>query len=91
MCEARVSKTARVILDYLRENPDAQDTLSGIVQWWLPEDRFKPRTAAIKEALDELVSAGLIIEHEGKDAQISYRMTDHALRELGSECERKPC
>lgn len=82
MGEASVSKTARVILDYLRKNPDAQDTLSGIVQWWLPEDRAKPRTMAIKEALEELVSAGLVIEHEGKDTQISYRMTDHGLREL---------
>jgi DNA-binding PadR family transcriptional regulator len=82
MCEASVSKTARVILDYLRKNPDAQDTLSGIVQWWLPQDRVKPRTAVIKDALDELVSAGLVIEHEGKDTQISYRMTEHGLREL---------
>jgi len=82
MCEASVSKTARVILDYLRRNPDAQDTLSGIAEWWLPEDVAKPRTASIKQALDELVSAGLVFEHQGKDSQVSYRMTVYGLREL---------
>ena len=87
MRKASVSKTARVILDYLRKNPDAQDTLSGIVQWWLPEDQHKPRTAAIKVALNELVRAGLVVEHKGKDAQISYRMTDHELRESEQEFE----
>ena len=75
-------------MDYLRKNPDAQDTLSGIVQWWLPEDGVTPRTAAIKEALDELVREGLVIEHEGKDTQISYRMTDHGLGEFDQGNER---
>ncbi len=74
MQEASVSEIAQEILDHLRKNPQAQDTLEGIVQWWLPA-RMKSRSGTIKDALDELVDAGLITEHQGKDAQISYRMT----------------
>jgi Fe2+ or Zn2+ uptake regulation protein len=83
MHEASVPEIARAILDYLRKNPEARDTLSGIAQWWLPADQIKPRTATIKEALDELVAAGLISEHKGKDAQVSYRLSNHDLQNPG--------
>jgi len=74
MYEATISEIAQAILDHLRQNPDAQDTLAGIVQWWLPSRKIRSRTATIKDALGELVSAGLVTRIEGKDAQISYRL-----------------
>ena len=82
MHEASVSEVAQTILDYLRHNPEAQDTLAGIVQWWLPEEETRARTATIKNALHELVAAGLITEHKGKDEQISYRLTSQGFRNL---------
>ncbi|MCU1264350.1 MAG: hypothetical protein JWM21_668 [Acidobacteria bacterium] len=75
MNERRRSRVAQGILDYLREHPEAQDTLAGIAEWWFPEQEVRNSTATVKEALDELVAAGLISEHRGKDEQISYRMT----------------
>ena len=81
MHEAILSETAQAILDYLRRNPEAQDTLEGIVQWWLPEQHFTPRVATIREALQELIDAEFISEHRGKDAQISYRITTLGLHE----------
>ena len=80
MREAGLSEIAREILNYLLKNPDARDTLEGVVQWWLPEQEIKRRTAAIKEALDELVDAGLLSERKGKDAQISYSITSQGLQ-----------
>ena len=77
---AGLSEIASEILDYLRKNPEARDTLEGVVQWWLPELEIKRRTAAIKEALDELVRAGLLSERKGKDAQISYGITSQGLQ-----------
>ena len=74
MHEATASEIAQAILDHLRQNPDAQDTLAGIVEWWLPSREIRSRTATIQEALNELVSAGLVIRVEGKDAQLSYRL-----------------
>lgn len=74
MKEATVAETVRAILAYLRENPDAQDTQAGIVQWWLNDLPVKPRGATVKQALDNLVRDGFLSAHKGKDAQISYRM-----------------
>ena len=74
MKEASVSEIAEEILNHLHQNPQAQDTLEGIVQWWLPA-RMSSGSAQIKDALDELVDEGLITEHVGKDAQISYHIT----------------
>ena len=74
MKEPSVAETVQAILDYLRKNPKAQDTLPGIVQWWLTDLPIKPRAATVKQALDKLVCDGFLSEHKGKDAQISYRM-----------------
>ncbi|MDQ2922301.1 MAG: DUF4364 family protein [Acidobacteriota bacterium] len=82
MNERRQSRVAQAILDYLRKHPQAQDTLAGIAEWWLPEQGIENRKASVKEALDELVAEGLISEHEGKDAQISYRITQRGRRDL---------
>jgi Fe2+ or Zn2+ uptake regulation protein len=73
------SRVAQAILDYLRKHPEAQDTLAGIAAWWLSEDDINNRTATVKEALNELASAGLIDEYEGKDSQTSYRITKRGL------------
>ena len=75
MEQANVSEIAQEILDHLRKHPQAQDTLEGIGQWWVPS-RMLSGSAAIKDALDELVDAGLITELMGKDAHISYRITN---------------
>jgi len=74
MPEASVAEVARAIADYVGNNPQAQDTLEGIIQWWLPDVEHKPRLAVIKQALDELVAGGVITAHKAKDAQILYRV-----------------
>jgi hypothetical protein len=82
MHEPTVAEIVRAILEYLRKNPDAQDTQWGIVEWWLPSHEVKPRDATIKKALDQLIHAGLLSEHKGKDAQTSYRMITPADQRL---------
>ena len=47
------------VLAYLVEHPDAQDTLEGILEWWLLERQIKFQTARVKEVLSELVAKGL--------------------------------
>ncbi|HXT63356.1 MAG TPA: hypothetical protein VN696_09995 [Pyrinomonadaceae bacterium] len=74
MDEASTSHVARVILEYLHDNPDAQDTLSGIVEWWLPRQEI--RTRVVKHALEMLLADALIVEVIGKDSQTHYRIND---------------
>jgi len=89
MQEPALSETAQLILDYLRKNPDAQDTLEGIVQWWLPEQHFTTRVSTIRAALQELIDAELVSEHRGKDAQISYRITSLAFKVIWKKAKEE--
>ncbi len=82
MYEVSRSHVARAILDYLLEHPDAQDTLAGIAEWWLPDEKIKTRSAIVKAALDQLVSEALVLERRGKDLQTHYRINGQRLEEI---------
>jgi hypothetical protein len=90
MYEMRRSHIARAILDYLRKHPEAQDTLAGIAEWWLPEQRIDTEIAKVKEALAELVARGLILRHRGKDSQVHYRINVRRLREIEAMLLQQP-
>ena len=62
------------ILSYLSDNSDASDTLDGIVEWWLLNQRLKFETRNVSEALDGLVSEGLILKREESGSRVSYRI-----------------
>jgi hypothetical protein len=69
-----MSQLAQSILAYLTERQDAQDTLEGIAEWWLLEQKISSRTAEVREALSELVASELIVERKTGDAQTYYRL-----------------
>jgi len=48
------------ILHYLCENPEAQDTIDGIADWWLTERRVRQGIAEVELALRQLVDRGLV-------------------------------
>ena len=48
------------ILLYLHEHLNAGDTLEGIVEWWLPRQRYEQSKSQIQKALDGLVAQGLV-------------------------------
>ena len=71
-CTTEKSEIAQDLLRYLIEHPQAQDTLEGIAEWWIPDRRIESRTSKIREVLDELVAAGLILERQGPDSRVRY-------------------
>lgn len=77
------SRLADEILAYLVEHPNARDALEGIVQWWLLEQEIKRWTAEVKAALAGLVDEGLVIEEEGVDAKLHYRLNQPLAEEVG--------
>lgn len=84
-CELFINDKSQIgneILAYLVENPKAQDTLEGIVEWWLLERKIEFVTASVKEALSELVGKGLILEEKGPDSQIHYRINQSKYKEI---------
>lgn len=62
------------ILSYLAEHPDAKDTIEGIIEWWLLEQKIKHQADIVKEALEELINKGLIMERKNKNAHSYYQL-----------------
>jgi DNA-binding PadR family transcriptional regulator len=75
---------AYAILAYLAENPDAEDTLKGISEWWLSEQTGRPNMASVKKALDKLITGGWVVasEREGEGAQTYYKVNRRRLKEI---------
>ena len=59
---------------YLARHPDAQDTIEGIAEWWLLEQRIVRAIAEVKAALAELVAKNLIVERKDKTGRSYYRL-----------------
>jgi hypothetical protein len=66
------SDTAHEILSYLLDYSGAQDTLDGIVEWWLLERHIRYQISRVKEALAGLVREGLVVEHRDRNASVRY-------------------
>lgn len=78
----KVVDTAYQILAYLRDNPDAQDTLEGIIEWWLLERRIKNQTDRVNEALAYLIAQSLLTARTGKDSRTHYAVERSRLEEI---------
>jgi hypothetical protein len=77
------------ILAYLVEYPQAQDTLEGIVEWWLLERRIKYETALVKKALAELIADGMLLKAKGPDSRIHYRINRSRYQKIRKLVDRK--
>ena len=94
MTEANTSRVACAILQYLHHNPNAQDTVAGITEWWLPRQEISTPAGTVKNALGLLLVRELILEVKGKDSQSHYRINDRkwadieALLESGFDVEQ---
>ncbi|MCP4368359.1 MAG: hypothetical protein GY797_09665 [Deltaproteobacteria bacterium] len=77
------------ILAYLVEYPEAQDTLEGIVEWWLLEQQIKRQTTKVKKALAELVAKRLILERKGEDSRTHYRINRSKYKEIQALLEQQ--
>ena len=62
------------ILSYLVEHPDARDSIDGIIEWWLLEQKIKHQVNVVKEALEDLVDKGLLVEQQGKNVHTYYQI-----------------
>src|SRR5437660_6732560 len=76
------SDVAEYILRYLLDNPEAEDTIDGIVEWWVMRQRIRHETARVKKALSELVNEGFVLEHHSADSQVRCRINKRQLRAI---------
>lgn len=60
------------ILAYLLRNPDAKDTLEGIVNWWLLQQDIQRNVVLVKKTVERLIAKGFILAGNGNDSKTYY-------------------
>jgi hypothetical protein len=85
----KTKETSHKILAYLMENPDAQDTLEGIVDWWLLQQDIKRNVALIRKTVDGLIHKGFLVVRQGIDRTKYYQVNHEKLPEISALIERR--
>jgi hypothetical protein len=75
-------RLAHDILSYLLTHPAAEDTMEGIVEWWLLEEKIKHRTKEVQRIVDELVQESLVEARKSKDSRIHYRINKRNMNRI---------
>lgn len=73
------------IVKFFLGHPDAVDTLEGIADWWVQEDR-----RSIRDALDRLVALGLVVRRVRGGRELFSYAADSSLRALVEEWHTRP-
>ncbi len=82
LCLPDKSHITQEILAYLLEHPEAQDTLDGIVQWWLLDRKIRYQQKKVKEAIGDLVAKEIIIEQKKPGRESRYRVNRDKAQEI---------
>lgn len=64
----------RSVLAYLQSHPQAADTLRGIVNWWLPRQRYESDCLRIEHALKALVARGELCRAPLPGGEVLYAL-----------------
>lgn len=70
----RLEKISIMILNYLRKNPEAGDTLEGITRWWLEMQRIEFSVNEVEDVLESLVRKSVIRKYKVKDGTTFYKI-----------------
>ena len=70
------------ILAYLVKHPEAQDTLEGITEWWLLEQRIRSAVAEVDGVLHNLVADDLLLKRQCADGRTYYGLNRAKEREI---------
>jgi len=76
------------ILDYLARHPEAQDTIDGILHWWVLDACIRKWAPKIAETVAQLVDRGFLEERSSAGGQVFYRASPHYLATLQQRLPR---
>lgn len=80
--EPSLPSPAPEILDYLARHPDAQDTIDGILHWWVLDSCIRKWSPTIAETVAQLVERGFLQEKPSTDGHVFYRVSPDYLATL---------
>jgi len=75
----RLRSPAPEILGYLARQPEAQDTIDGILQWWVLDSCIRNWAPKIAKAVAKLVEKGFLEEKPSPDGKTFYHLSPHYL------------
>lgn len=75
---------ARAILRYLKEHPEAKDTLDGIAQWSLVREWAERRRGEVERAMAFLVSKKLVVQTSRTGLAPCYQFNNEKAKEISS-------
>ena len=82
MCRIEKAQLAHDVLAYMVEHREAQDTLEGIVEWWLMQQEIERQIADVQDVLTDLVAKDLVVQQQGPDSRIHYRINHRRENEI---------
>jgi hypothetical protein len=62
------------VLSYLIEHPEAQDTVEGLAEWRLLDQRIRQSVSEVTAVLNDLLKRDLVVARHGADGRIHYRV-----------------
>jgi hypothetical protein len=77
-----LSSPAPEILAYLARQPGAQDTIEGILHWWVLDSCIRSWAPKIAQTVAQLVEQGFLEETPSSDGKIFYHVSQRYLSSL---------
>ncbi len=78
----RLSPLAYELLTYLAEHPEAQDTLVGVMHWWLLKQQTQYSQPQVQAALEQLLIQDLLVVRQAHDKQIRYAVNQQRFADI---------
>jgi len=80
--DPQLPSPAPEILAYLARQPDAQDTIEGILHWWVLDAYIQKWAPKIAKTVAQLVQKGFLEQKRAADGNVFYRLSPHYLAML---------
>ena len=74
--ESELACYRREIVDYLRKNPNAGDSLEGVMSWWLSSANKSVDALGIEDVLEQLITEGHVKKIHITGGTVLYRKND---------------
>ncbi|MDZ7342406.1 MAG: hypothetical protein ONB27_13700 [candidate division KSB1 bacterium] len=80
--DLEIQRVACDILKYIQKRPQQKDTLKGLCEWWLLEERLEDTIDLVTEALGYLISRKILVEIANGRVDAIYQLNP-ALNRFG--------
>ncbi|HWM24574.1 MAG TPA: hypothetical protein VNP98_07100 [Chthoniobacterales bacterium] len=80
--DSSLPSPAPEILEYLAKHPEAQDTIDGILHWWVLDSCIRSWAPKIAETVGQLVQDGFLEQKPSAGGHVFYRVSPQYLATL---------